>query len=167
MKQWDRMGSMVAVAALLAVAQGCTHWVVIRSSPAGARARIDGVEMGKTPFFLEETTGWSKTYRLELEKEGFEPVAVTLEQNSLQWRYACPAACLCPPTLGLSLTGCLFSYGLADEYEFALVPLDDSRRARPSRKRDKDDDGTGPSPSPPGDNPGRKEQEEPPAVIPF
>jgi hypothetical protein len=80
--------------------------------------------MGTTPFFFEETTGWSRVYRLELEKEGYEPLKVTLEQDNLQWRHACPAVCLCPPTLGLSLTGCLFSYGLGDEYNFVLTPMD-------------------------------------------
>jgi len=138
----------------------CTHWVVVRTTPPGARARVDGVDMGTTPFFLEETTGWNKVYRLELEKEGYEPTKIAINQDDLQLRYACPAVCLVPFTFGLSLIGCAWSYGLADEYHFVLVPLDDSRR----------NDGAPGSPSspdvnnPPGDVP-RREEEKP--AVPF
>lgn len=145
--------------------QGCTHWVVIRSTPPGAKARMDGKVVGETPFFFEETTGWSKTYRLELEKEGYEPLAVKLEQDDLQLRYACPAVCLCPPTLGLSLTGCLFSYGLADEYNFVMVPLDDSPH-RPAQ--DSSPDGGPPASGPPPADVPRQDGKEPDkTVIPF
>jgi hypothetical protein len=118
--------TVLALAAL--AASGCTHWVVIRSTPAGALAKVDGVDMGQTPFFFEETTGWSKVYRLELHKDGYEPFATPLEQNSLQFKHACPAVCLGPLTGGLSLAGCMFSYGLADEYNFVMTPLDDGQR---------------------------------------
>jgi hypothetical protein len=156
------LNKVLLVCAVLAL-QGCTHWVVIRSSPPGARAKIDGAYVGVTPLFFEETTGWNKVYRLELEKEGYEPQVEKLEQDDLQWKSACPAACLCPPTLGLSLTGCLFSYGLADEYNFVMVPLDDSVKPLPEAPPGKPEEG-GPAPgSPPADVP--KKDDAP--VVPF
>lgn len=162
-----------ALLALVLLTQACTHWVVIRTSPPGARAKINGEYVGDTPLFYEETTGWSKTYRLELEKEGFEPRLEKLEQDDLMWKYACPAVCFCPFTLGLSLTGCLFSYGLADEYNFVMVPLDDSPRPpggglAPGDGEKKDGTekkpGEGDSP-PPADVP--KKDEKDPGVVPF
>ncbi len=164
------------VLVVVLLTQACTHWVVVRTSPPGARAKINGEYVGDTPLFYEETTGWSKTYRLELEKEGYEPRLEKLEQDDLMWKYACPAVCFCPFTLGLSLTGCLFSYGLADEYNFVLVPQDDS--ARPSGLglggSDGDKDGSsgklpkeGPE-SQPGDVPKKDEKDgKDNGVVPF
>ncbi|MBI5496513.1 MAG: PEGA domain-containing protein [Deltaproteobacteria bacterium] len=144
---------------------GCTHWVVIRSTPPGARAKVNGDMVGTTPFFFEETTGWSKVYRLELELDGYEPRVEKLEQDDLQWKYACPAACLCVPTLGISLTGCLFSYGLADEYNFVMVPLDDSVRP-PAPAPAPDSKGAAPDAGPPPADVPKKEDDRP-VVVPF
>lgn len=140
--------ALAVVVALFVGSSGCTHWVVIRSIPSGATARIDGEPMGQTPFFFEETTGWSKVYLLELEKEGFEPFKQTLEQDDLKLRYACPAVCLCPMTGGLSLGGCLFSYGLADDHTFVLIPQD-----APGRMPDQPSTSPQPPDSPPADVP--------------
>ncbi|MEW5848188.1 MAG: PEGA domain-containing protein [Myxococcota bacterium] len=155
----------VLTLALVALGGGCTHWVVIRSVPPGAKAKIDGEPMGETPFFFEETTGWSKVYRLELEKEGYEPFIQTLHQDDLKLRYACPAVCLAPLTLGLSCTGCLFSYGLEDEYVFVLAPLDGLPPTPPGGTQGPEE-----APSPPGDVPPRApevKKEEETEVVPF
>lgn len=165
-----RLLLLLAVAGVL---EGCTHSVIIRSTPPGARVRIDGSDVGETPFFFEETTGWSKTYKLELEKDGFESRAEKLEQNVIQWRYACPAVCLCAPTLGLSLTGLLYSFSLGNEYNYVLVPLDDSARPEKKDPIKPDDPASGQKDAqkanPPADAPRKKnpEEDDTPAVVPF
>src|SRR5690606_22389399 len=44
----------------------------VESRPAGATLRVDGKEVGVTPFDVEELT-LDKPHRFDLEKRGFEP----------------------------------------------------------------------------------------------
>src|SRR6266404_7026234 len=60
----------VASAAVLA---GCSPSVMIRSEPPGAKAYVDDVLVGTTPFdFSVKRSDLKSSYRLRLEKGGFE-----------------------------------------------------------------------------------------------
>lgn len=58
------------------MSKGRTQTVVVRSNPEGAVGRINGLEVGKTPFKIELNR--SSAYTIELEKPGFAPVATTV-----------------------------------------------------------------------------------------
>lgn len=107
------------VIAKLAMATGCSHQVVIDSIPPGANVRIDGVERGETPLAYNETSGWGRTYRLEISKPGFETRETTLTQS--RWNLPVVAAVGAVPFVfgwgcGLmALPGLLFAKQSPDE----------------------------------------------------
>lgn len=62
----------VGLAALLTLA-GCTHHVLVRSEPPGAKLWVDNTEIGATPVRFDEERGRTEPYRLRLEKPGYRP----------------------------------------------------------------------------------------------
>lgn len=52
---------------------GCTHHVLVRSEPPGAKLWVDNAEVGTTPVQFDEERGRTEPYRLRLEKPGFQP----------------------------------------------------------------------------------------------
>lgn len=73
-----------------AISKGRSQTVVVRSTPEGATALINGVEVGKTPFKVSLKR--SSAYSVELRKVGFEnaplvilPVANEFEKRFFRW----------------------------------------------------------------------------------
>src|SRR6476659_4160816 len=67
MKRW--IASLCCAATLSA----CTETVVIRSNPPGARAFLNGHELGLTPATTTLDYTAFSSYQLRLEKEGYLP----------------------------------------------------------------------------------------------
>jgi len=70
--------------------KGRTQTVVVRSNPEGAMGRINGIEVGTTPFKIELNR--ASAYTIDLKKAGFEnsaavilPVANEYEDRFLRW----------------------------------------------------------------------------------
>lgn len=60
--------------------KGQKQTVVIRSTPAGATAKVNGVDVGKTPFKIRLNR--DEVFRVDLEKNGFAPEAAVLLPSS-------------------------------------------------------------------------------------
>lgn len=59
----------------------CSSTTLIQSVPSGAKVFVDGESAGYTPYkYTDEKIIFSKT-NLVLEKEGYEPLSVTLIRN--------------------------------------------------------------------------------------
>jgi hypothetical protein len=58
------------------MSKGRTQTVVVRSNPEGAVGRINGLEVGTTPFKIELNR--ASAYTIELEKPGFAPAATVV-----------------------------------------------------------------------------------------
>jgi len=74
--------AMLFASALLAVVSlvGCAETVLIQSQPTSAQAYIDDRSVGLTPFeFAVEKGDLQHSYRLRLEKEGYEAYAETID----------------------------------------------------------------------------------------
>lgn len=72
------------------LSKGRTQTVVVRSVPEGAVGKINGIEVGQTPFKIDLNR--SSAYTIELSKAGFEnaatvvlPVANEYEKRFLRW----------------------------------------------------------------------------------
>jgi PEGA domain len=70
--------------------KGRTQTVVVRSNPEGAVARINGIEVGKTPFKVDLNR--ASAYTIELQKPGFAtaaavvlPVSNEYDKRFLRW----------------------------------------------------------------------------------
>lgn len=57
---------------------GCTHHIMVRSEPTGARLWVDSVEVGATPVEFAENRGRAEPYKLRLEKPGYLPKETTV-----------------------------------------------------------------------------------------
>ena len=132
----QRILASSVTASLLSMTIACSHEVVIDSNPPGASVRINNVEYGETPVTYSETTGWDKSYRLEVAKPGYKTVKKTLKQN--QWNIPVVAASVGGVAIfwwtgiGLaSLAGLLFSKQLPDEIVVDLAPGNDVSDAAP------------------------------------
>lgn len=70
--------------------KGQKQTVVITSTPSGATTKINGVEVGKTPFKVRLNR--DEVFRVDIEKNGFSPEAAVLlpsstnyDQRFLRW----------------------------------------------------------------------------------
>jgi propanediol dehydratase large subunit len=63
--------------------KGRSQTVVVRSTPADAVAKINGVEVGRTPFKVKLSR--SEVYRLDFAKSGFAPQSAVLLPSSEQY----------------------------------------------------------------------------------
>ncbi|MEN9841789.1 MAG: hypothetical protein RL376_1589, partial [Verrucomicrobiota bacterium] len=63
--------------------KGRSQTVVVRSSPSNAVAKINGVEVGKTPFKVKLSR--SEVYRLDFTKSGFAPQSAILLPSSEEY----------------------------------------------------------------------------------
>jgi hypothetical protein len=71
---------LAAVLLTIALLAGCAETVLIQSQPTSAQAYIDDRSVGMTPFeFGVEKGDLQRSYRLRLEKEGYEPYAATID----------------------------------------------------------------------------------------
>ncbi|MFL5320032.1 MAG: hypothetical protein ACJ790_10295 [Myxococcaceae bacterium] len=78
------MKSLLPIVVALVLATGCASSTVLRSYPAGATVKSpSGAILGMTPYSYSDTemNGHSQTFVIE--KEGYEPVAVTVRRD--QW----------------------------------------------------------------------------------
>jgi hypothetical protein len=124
------MTALLAVAASLTLSgcavfsEGRSQSVVVRSAPAGAVAKINGVEVGRTPF--EVKLARTEVYRFDFEKPGFgSQTAVVLpsteqyDQRFLRWGIDYDlgaAATLLPGELVVELKPQLAELSLADRF---------------------------------------------------
>ncbi len=68
-----------AAASAILLLAGCSERVLIRSQPTSAQAYIDDRSVGMTPFvFAVQKRALEHSYRLRLEKEGYEPYTGTI-----------------------------------------------------------------------------------------
>ena len=63
--------------------KGQKQTVVIRSTPSGATAKINGTEVGKTPFKVKLRR--DEVFRVDLEKSGFAPESAILLPSSTNY----------------------------------------------------------------------------------
>lgn len=105
--------------------KGKTQTVVVRSTPSGAVAKINGTEVGRTPFQVELAR--SEVYRIDFEKPGFSPQSALLMPTSseydrrfLRWGidyHLGAASDLLPGELVVDLKPQLGDVTLADRFE--------------------------------------------------
>ena len=99
---------------------GCATKTIIHTEPPGAMLYINGREVGKTPCAYDSKHGPPKIYRIQIIKEGYEPVEILVDtevspEGTLVGVVAASMACM----------PCLFpffAFRLADKYEFRLKP---------------------------------------------
>ena len=72
--------AIVAVA-MLALSIGCASTVEIDSEPQGAEVRIDGQNIGKTPTHYTDNSIVFTTKRVEIKKEGYEPIRTQITRD--------------------------------------------------------------------------------------
>ncbi len=99
----------VALVSAMLLASSCSHSVLVKSQPTGAKVFVNKVEVGATPVEFDEMGSTDEFYNIRLEKDGFLPKEYILT-----------------PVEKDSVFGCfLFSGGvfnLPDELEFTLYP---------------------------------------------
>ena len=91
---------LIAVIALGAGSVSCAHAITIESAPVGATITVDGEEVGPGPVRIERVVYMGDQLRVSAEKEGFEPMAVSIPAS--EW-YPWPALLAFVPLLGLPL----------------------------------------------------------------
>jgi hypothetical protein len=104
--------------------QGTKQTVIVRSTPAGATAKINGVEVGETPFRVKLRR--DEVYRVDLEKNGFAsqsavllPSSANYDKRFLRWGLDYDlgrATDLIPEELDLELTPALGDFTSADRF---------------------------------------------------
>ena len=55
--------------------------VVVRTDPPGAKVIVDGKELGLSPVTFHDPSGSQKTFTIEVQKEGYEPVLRVVERK--------------------------------------------------------------------------------------
>lgn len=131
MKTYPLVFALMVAATSLALSgcavfsKGKTQTVVVRSSPSGAVTKINGTEVGRTPFQVD--LGRAEVYRLDFSKPGFSPQSTLLLPSSteydkrfLRWGvdYALGAASdLLPGELSVELKPQLGEVSLGDRFE--------------------------------------------------
>ena len=73
----------VAGSGCAALTKGKKQEVVIRSTPAGAVTKINGIEVGSTPFRV--SLARKDVFRVDFEKPGFAPKAALLLPSSAEY----------------------------------------------------------------------------------
>lgn len=104
-----RATSAGVLAATLLLTTSCSHSVLVKSQPAGARVFVNKVEVGSTPLEFTETGSDDEIYSIRLEKESYQPREFILTPVARQSGFGC----------------FLFSsdaFNLPDELEFILYP---------------------------------------------
>ena len=103
------MGTLLGLAALLAIAPGCvTRKMFIKSEPAGARVMIDGTVVGTTPYEADFVS--YGTRRVDLDLEGYQRLRGSLPVERPWWQ-AFPIDLF---------TDLLWPWTLDDEHHFAF-----------------------------------------------
>ena len=113
-----RVATLVAVSFLLTATAGCAHRVQVTSDPDGAKVAIDGFQIGVTPATFLETSGFSKTYQIKIEREGYRSYTGVLAQE-INPLYAALSIGFGLFTL-CGFLGLLWSFTLQDHYHFNL-----------------------------------------------
>jgi hypothetical protein len=114
----------VATSGCAFITKGKSQTVVVRSTPSGAVAQINGTVVGTTPFKVKLKR--DEVYRVDLEKNGFSPEAAILlpsstnyDQRFLRWGidYDLGAATdLVPGELALELKPALGDISESDRF---------------------------------------------------
>jgi hypothetical protein len=118
---------MIRFTPLLFLLAGCTdRFLSIRSEPDGAKAYLDGKEIGTTPCEVPFT--WYGGRELVLEKTGFRSRTEILDVNAPWWQW---------PILDF-ITDVLLPFTITDRrpFLFPLVPMEaDAKTIDEVRKR--------------------------------
>ncbi len=84
------ISSALALSGCALVTGGLKQSVIVRSTPSGAAAKINGVEVGSTPFQVELRR--NEVYRVDLSKDGFAtassvvlPSTRAYDARNLRW----------------------------------------------------------------------------------
>ncbi len=83
------------------VAAGCTHVVTIETDPVGAVVTVDDEVVGPSPVKVEKTVFFGDQLRVSVEREGFEPAAISVAAS--EW-FLWPGLLAAVPLLGLPLS---------------------------------------------------------------
>lgn len=123
---------LVLLAALISTgSSGCATFsngnkqtIVVRSTPSGALAKINGTVVGKTPFKVKLAR--DGVFKIDLEKNGFEPASAVLlpsatnyNRRYLRWGVDYDLGCttdLVPGALSLELSPALGEATQADRF---------------------------------------------------
>lgn len=117
--------SLTFLSGCAVLTKGSKQTVVVRSTPAGATAKINGVEVGETPFRVKLRR--DEVFRIDLEKNGFAsesaiilPSSSNYDQRFLRWGLDYDlgrATDLIPEELSVELTPALGEFTSADRFE--------------------------------------------------
>lgn len=107
----------------IALLTGCAHTARIASEPPGAELFVDGVQVGVTPFAIEDEVGSGQRYEIVLKKPGYRIVQTTLVQDQFAWPRGIAALACGVCTLGAGCLGLLWSWQLQDSYSFVLESI--------------------------------------------
>ena len=73
---------LVAGCGLLAPIHGTSEvTVVVRTDPAGAKITMDGKPIGTSPVTFKDESGMQKTFTVEIQKDGYEPMTRVLTRK--------------------------------------------------------------------------------------
>jgi len=117
--------STFALSGCAVFSKGNSQTIIVRSTPSGAVTKINGTEVGRTPFKVDLAR--AEVYRIDFEKPGFGPQSALLMPSSeiydrrfLRWGidYNLGAASdLLPGELVVNLKPQLGDVTLADRFE--------------------------------------------------
>ena len=101
---------------------GCVTHTRFQTRPEGATLYLNGEEMGTTPIRVTSRRGLPKRYRVQLAKEGYEPVEVYLDNEMSVWWAIC---------LGPAVAPLFWAWRLADGYEYRLKAVEKNAAKSP------------------------------------
>jgi hypothetical protein len=123
---------MITVLLFLSFTSGCAQKTAFYSDPPGALIFVDGEAIGRTPCEYVYKSSTSKTYLVEVQEDGYEPVKKTLatDEVDLKARNKWRAAGLIWSPL---LIGSFFTKKLKSAYHFLLSKAEDTQQDFPDR----------------------------------
>ncbi len=117
---------MIAVALLLFFTSACAQKTAFYSNPPGAQVMVNGETIGTTPCEYRYKSSTSKTYLVEVQEDGYNPIKQTLatDEVDLKARGKWLTAGLVWSPL---LIGSFFTKKLKSAYHFLLSKTDDEQ----------------------------------------
>lgn len=116
-----RLFAALALCALTGCAAFHRETITIDSDPPGARVRLDGLDIGRTPATFKDRGGTGKTYAVEVAKPGYETRKVGLKQEV---RRSCIFAAAPGLIIPLFLINLVWCHSLPEkQYQVNLDPL--------------------------------------------
>src|SRR5438132_1628078 len=91
------MKRFTAFATLVVFAAGCASTTIIKSKPEGAKVKIDGVDVGETPYTLTDTAPAWQSHKVTVAKSGYKEQTVEVKHSELNVIRLIAGLFLCVP----------------------------------------------------------------------